>query len=70
MYYLVIVQNNNTQAVYAYNSLDNALAAFHSELAYRHADRTSTKCTILNSDLVQVRVEQYVAGGTEESQEG
>lgn len=70
MYYLVIVQNGNTQAVYAYNSLDNALAAFHSELAYRSADRTSTKCTILNSDLVQVRVEQYVAGGTEEPQEG
>lgn len=70
MYYLVIVQNGNTQAVYAYSSLDNALAAYHSELAYRSADRTSTKCTILNSDLVQVRVEQYVVGGAEEPQEG
>ena len=70
MYYLVIVQNGNTQAVYAYSSLDNALAAYHAELAYRSADRTSTKCTILNSDLVQVRVEQYVVGGAEEPQEG
>lgn len=48
MYYLVIVQNRNTQTVHAYNSYDAALAAYHSELAYRAEGRTSTLCVILN----------------------
>ena len=45
-FYLVIVQNNSTQAVYAYDKLDDALAAFHVELAYRAEGRTSTMCLI------------------------
>lgn len=59
MYYLVIVQNNNTQAVYAYNNLDAALAAFHSEMAYRAEGRTSTKCAILDESMYIVKSETY-----------
>lgn len=48
MYYLAIVQNGTTQALYAYNTYDAALAAYHSELAYRAEGRTSTLCVILD----------------------
>ena len=48
MYYLVIVQNGNTQAVYAHTSYDSALATYHNELAYRAEGRTSTLCVILD----------------------
>lgn len=50
-YYLVKIQNGSTgisQGVYAYNSYDDALAAFHSELAYRSETRISTVCVILD----------------------
>ena len=59
MYYLVIVQNNETQAVYRYNTYNEALAAYHSELAYRAEGRTSTKCCILDENLCSIRQEVY-----------
>ena len=49
MYYLVILQNNSSQAIYPYNSYDQALSAFHSELAYRNESRTKTVCVIIDS---------------------
>ena len=61
MYFLAIVQNNNTQALYRYDSYDAALAAYHSELAYRSADRTSTKCALLDANLSMIRQEVYGA---------
>lgn len=48
MYYVVIIQNNSSQAVFPYNSYDDALAMFHTELAYRAETRTSTCCVILD----------------------
>lgn len=59
MYYLVIAQNNDTQTVYRYNTLDDALVTYHSELAYRADDRTSTKCAILDAELRYVMGETY-----------
>lgn len=61
MYYLVIIQNNDTQAIYRHSSLDSAMAAYHTELAYRAEGRTSTKCAILDSDMCVVRSEVYTA---------
>ena len=61
MYYLAIVQNNNTKALYDYASYDAALAAFHSELAYRGEGRTSTKCALLDANLSMIRQEVYGA---------
>lgn len=61
MFYLLVVQNESTPAIYAYNSHDAALAAFHTEMAYRHEDRHSTKCMILNSNLGTLETEIYVA---------
>lgn len=73
MYYLIIIQNNNTQAIYRYDSLDAAMAAYHTELAYRAEGRASTKCAILDSDMRIVRSEVYtapVSDNTEEPNEG
>lgn len=74
MYYLIKIQNDSTQGIYRYDSLDTAMAAYHAELAYRAEGRTSTKCAILDSDMCVVRSEVYTAPitepNTEEPQEG
>ena len=61
MYYLAIVQNDETQALYRYDSYEDALAAYHTELSYRAEGRRSTKCAILDKDLSILRQETYVA---------
>lgn len=61
MYYLAIVQNDETQALYRYSTYEDALAAYHTELAYRAEGRKSTKCAILNGDLKMLRQETYTA---------
>lgn len=69
MYYLAIIQNETTTALYVYRDLDAALSAYHSELAYRSTDRTSTKCLLFDSELRRVNAETYTAP-TNESNEG
>lgn len=73
MFYLAIVQNDETQTLYRYNTYEEALAAYHTELAYRAEGRTSTKCAILDKDLNMLRQETYTApitNNTEEPVEG
>ena len=50
MFYLVIIQNDTTQAVYSYETLDAAISMFHTELAYRGDGRNRTVCVILNKN--------------------
>lgn len=59
MYYTVIIQNDNTQAIFAYTTLNEAKAKYHSELAYRAEGRTSTKCAILTPDLGVLLRDEY-----------
>lgn len=62
MYYLAIIQNHGeSNALFTFNSFEEALARFHSELAYRHESRTQTVCTILNSEGQALRNEVYNA---------
>lgn len=61
MYYTVIIQNDNTQAIFAYATLNKAKAKYHSELAYRAEGRTSTKCAILTPDLGVLLRDEYIA---------
>ena len=74
MYFVVMVQNNDTQTVYRYNTIEDALAAYHAELAYRAEGRTSTKCAVLDSELRNVVCETYTkpvdTTPVEEPQEG
>ena len=67
MFYLAIIQNKTTKALNDYPSLDAALAAFHSELAYRANGRTSTMCLIIDEFGNPVKKE-YWEVGTEASQ--
>lgn len=57
MFYLdlVIVQNNKTPAI----SYDDALARFRTELTQRVEGRTSTKCAIVDSELVTLMCETW-----------
>ncbi len=50
MFYLVIIQNNTTQTVHSYETLDAAISMFHTELAYRGDGRDKTVCVILNQN--------------------
>jgi hypothetical protein len=48
-YYLAVIQNNTTSALFGYDTYDEALSAFHTEMAYRGEGRDSTLCIIFNS---------------------
>lgn len=61
MFYVLIIQNKNTQAVFRYDSLEDAYAKYHTELAYRAEGRTSTDCAILDETLRVVVKENYTA---------
>lgn len=58
-YYLAIVQNDSAQSLYSYDSLDAALSAFHSELAYRAETRTTTLCIIFNTYGTVIKNERW-----------
>lgn len=64
-FYLIIVQNESAVAIYSYDTMDAALAAYHSELAYRSELRTSTDCAILNEALQVMMRESYTAPAPE-----
>ena len=49
-YYLAIIQNDETCAIYKYTDYDEALAKMHTELAYRGSGRTETLCVIIKGD--------------------
>ena len=61
MYTVVIMQNNTTPAIYAFATYNEALAYYHTELAYRNESRTSTKAAILDPDLHMLRQETFTA---------
>lgn len=48
MYYIIIIQNKQTPAIFGYENYDAALSRFHTEMAYRAEGRTSTMCMIIN----------------------
>ena len=61
MYYLAIVQNDTTNALYSYSTYEAALAAYHTELAYRAEGRVKTVCGIFNEELMMLKSEIYTA---------
>lgn len=52
MFYLAVIQKTTNgeraQALWPKETLDEAVASFHSELAYRGPERAFTSCAILN----------------------
>lgn len=62
MYYVAIIQNfGASNALLPFNTFEEALARFHSELAYRHESRQQTVCSILNAEGQVLRNEVYTA---------
>lgn len=59
MFYLVKIQNDTTQAIFSYTTYEDALAAYHTELAYRSDDRMITRCAILDRNLSMLNSEIY-----------
>ena len=62
MYYLVIIQNDNACAIYRYEVYDEALSAYHTELAFRGSDRTQTLCMILKGDGTVPNMDMWKKG--------
>lgn len=58
---VLLMQNNTTPAVYTFPSENEALAYYHTELAYRADSRTSTKCAVLNENFQVLKFEEYIA---------
>ena len=59
-YFVTVVQNDSTCACFAYENKPDAMAKYHSEMAYRHASRTSTVCSVINSNGDIVAKERYI----------
>lgn len=59
LYFLLIVQNHTIPVIKTYNNWDNCLAAYYTELGYRHESRTSTVCEILDANLMELRRGEY-----------
>lgn len=69
MFYLAIIQNDTIAALYAYQTIDEALAVFHTELAYRGEGRNKTVCTILNRVGDAIRTDMWERQAVAETSE-
>ena len=49
-YVFLVIQNHQLPIVSVKASFDDALAAFHTELGYRHETRFSTICIIMDTN--------------------
>lgn len=58
-YYVAIVQNGNTQALFAYDNIDTALEKFHSEMGYHESTRNSTLCLLFDQTGYVMRNELW-----------
>ena len=52
-YFLVIIQNGETPAIFAYDTIERAQKAQWAEMAYDDASRTSTITVIIDSNGMQ-----------------
>lgn len=60
-HFVFAVQNGTTPAAAAYDNKADALAAYHTEMAYRHESRTSTTGIVVDAAGHVVAMETYTA---------
>ena len=60
-HFVSIIQNGETPAMFAYDDKNAAMAAFHTEMAYRHPSRTSTVAFVFNANGTVVAHDSYIA---------
>lgn len=72
MFYIAIIQTIDTgnaletsKALFDYPTLDAALAKFHTELAYRGANRVKTVCVIMDEYGNTVKRDYWQLNATE-----
>lgn len=58
-YYLAIIQNDETCAIFKYTDYDECLSKMHSELAYRGEGREQTLCVIIKGDSTIPNLEYW-----------
>lgn len=67
-YYLAVVQNPNlsgeAKSFTDYVNYDDAMALYHTELAYRGDERLATTCTVLNETGTVVATESWIRGSS------
>lgn len=61
MFILMIIQNYSIPQIFTYNTIAEALATYHTELAYRHENRTSTVCVLFDNKGSEIKREYYDA---------
>ena len=59
MFYCIII--TNTQAIFAYPSLQAATEKFHTELAYAYNQGISCTCVVMDKHGAVYRSEEYTA---------
>lgn len=58
-YFLIVIQNGTTPQLTAYTDWNTVCAAFHQEMAYRHENRLSTICMIMNDRGDIIKKDEY-----------
>ena len=64
MFYTIIL--TDTQAIYAYPSIEQATERFHSELAYAMNQHIACTCVVMDKAGAVYKSEQYVPTAEEE----
>lgn len=65
MYIFICIQNGSIPLMYSFDTINAALAQYHTELAYRHESRTSTMCMIIDAAGIVLKQETYIATPSE-----
>lgn len=59
-YYVVIIKQDS-QSINAYETIDSALGAFHTEMAYAYNSNIDTTCIVTDRFGSQNKVERYTS---------
>ena len=62
---VTIVQNEETTASFIYPDKAQAMAKFHSEMAYAHSVGVTTLCSVMNAAGSVVATDKYTAPAPE-----
>lgn len=60
-YFVIIIQNETAVIMHDYNTKNQAMAEYHTELGYRHESRTKTEACVLDRNLNRIEYGVYIA---------
>lgn len=65
MYYVATMNGDNTQSFFAYETMPQAVAAYHTEMAYANANNITKTCVVMDNHGAVYRSEEYIAAAEE-----